>query len=128
MAGDLQTQSDAGIRVPSSAVRVAIEVKEAAAELVKFGYAIRSLGLASWTLGVGFAAAAMGLRFLNEADMAAPEFISCFVFASLLVIFGIVIYVLESRGYVKLVSEIAEKDWAELGHGPSDGKAGGADT
>jgi hypothetical protein len=60
-------------------------------------------------LGVDFACLAMGLRFLNGKDMQAPEFISCFVLASLLVAFGIVLYVMESRGYIKRGSVIAPK-------------------
>jgi hypothetical protein len=128
VAGDIEVQPDRPEKLPSSAVRVAIEVKQAAAEFVEFGHSIRSLGLASWTLGVGFAAAAMGLRFLNGSDMATPEFISCFVFASLLVIFGIVVYIMESRGYVKLVTEIAGREWTGPGPGSVGGETGEEDN
>jgi hypothetical protein len=108
-------------------VLTAIEVRNAAGELVRFGHAIRSLGLGSWSIGVGFAAAAVGLRFLNGKDMAAPEFVSCIVFASLLVLSGIVLYILESRGYLKLVSEIAVRDKAAHGDPESaDGRGGKA--
>ncbi|HCU97673.1 MAG TPA: hypothetical protein DHU96_35185 [Actinobacteria bacterium] len=107
MAGEIEPRAEGGnLSIP---MRVAVEVRNAAAELMLFGHSVRSLGLASWTLGVGFAVTAVGLRFLNGTDMAAPEFVACFVFASLLVAFGIVVYILESRGYLKLVSEIAVK-------------------
>ncbi len=125
MAGDQAQKPADGEQLRSSVVRVAVEVKEAAAELAEFGYAIRSLGLASWTFGVGFAATAIGLRFVDKSDMEAPEFVSCFIFASLLVIFGILVYILESRGYVRLVSEIAEKEWPDLNLQLGDSKANG---
>ena len=123
MAGDPQLTPEAAKQPegpkqkqkPSSAVRVAVEVRKAASELAEFGLAIRSLGLASWTFGVAFAGAAIGLRFLNGVDMGTPEFMACFVFAGLLVVFGVGVYYLESRGYVRLVSDLAEKkDWTAL--------------
>jgi hypothetical protein len=109
----------------STPVRMAVEARNAAAQLVKFGHGVRSLGLASWSLGISFAAAAMALRFLNEADMEAPEFVSCFVFASLLVLFGIVVYILESRGHIKLVSEIAVKQFDQEQEGGEGASANG---
>jgi hypothetical protein len=97
-------------------VRVALAFKTAVDELVRLARSSRSLGLASWGAGIVFAGVAVGLRFVTAADMEAPEFISCFVFAALLVVFGIVVYIMESRGYVKLVSEIAVKRPGEPAH------------
>jgi hypothetical protein len=94
---------------PTDIVRVALAFKKAVDELVRLAHASRSLGLVSWSTGVVFAGTAVGLRFVRAKDMAAPEFVSCIVFASLLVLFGIAVYILESRGYVKLVSQIAVK-------------------
>jgi hypothetical protein len=111
---------------PSSAVRAAIEVKTAAVQLVKFAAVIKSLGLASWSLGISFAGAAVGLRFLNGKDMAAPEFMACFAFGGVLVIFGFVIYFLESQGYVKLISEIADAALDDLGLRSDNSEAGAA--
>jgi hypothetical protein len=110
-------------------VRLAVEVRNAAAVLVRFSRAVKSLGFASWSLGVGFAGLALGLRFVNGADMAAPEFVACFVFASLLVVFGTVVYIMEARGYISLVADIAGKDlselnWQELAGLDADGKGG----
>lgn len=118
MTGELESRND-GLekRRPSSAVRAVLEVKTAALQLVKFANVIKSLGLASWSLGISFAGAAVGLRFLNGKDMAAPEFMACFVFGGVLVVFGFVVYFLESQGYVKLISDIADAALDELGQG-----------
>jgi hypothetical protein len=123
--GELETRPD-GLkkRQPSSAVRAAIEVKQAAAQLVKFARIVQSIGLASWSLGIAFAGAAVGLRFLNGKDMAPPEFMACFVFAGLLVASGFIAYFLESQGYIKLISEIGDAAWEELGLGSDDHEAG----
>jgi hypothetical protein len=127
VAGEIEPKND-GLpkRRPSSAVRAAVEIKTAAVQLVKFANVIKSLGLASWSLGISFAGAAIGLRFLNGKDMAAPEFMACFVFGGVLVVFGFVIYFLESQGYVKLISEIADAALDELGLGSDNGEAGAA--
>jgi hypothetical protein len=84
--------------------------RKAGEEVVRFAKATRSLGLASWGIGITFAAAAVGLRFWSAAEMTASEFISCIVFASLLVAGGYCMYVLESRGYVRLVGELMVRD------------------
>ena len=91
-------------REVSYTVVTALAFRNATDELVRFAYAARSLGLASWGFGIVFAGVAVGLRFCVASDMAAPEFVACMVFASLLVVGGYCLYVLESRGYVKLVS------------------------
>jgi len=96
-------------REVSYTVVTALAFRNATDELVRFAYAARSLGLASWGFGIVFAGVAVGLRFCVASDMAAPEFVACMVFASLLVVGGYCLYVLESRGYVKLVSEFAVK-------------------
>lgn len=93
----------------SYTVVTALAFRNAADELLRFAHAARSLGLASWGFGIVFAGVAVGLRFWIATDMAGPEFVSCIVFASLLVLGGYCLYVLESRGYVKLVSEFAVK-------------------
>jgi hypothetical protein len=92
--------------------------RNAVDELLRFAYAARSLGLASWGFGIVFAGAAVGLRFWKATDLAEPEFVSCIVFASLLVLGGYCLYVLESRGYVKLVSEFAVKKPDAVGDRP----------
>lgn len=106
---------------PADIIRVALAFKKAVDELVRLAHASRSLGLISWSTGVVFAGTAVGLRFVQSTDMATPEFVSCFVFASLLVLFGIVVYVLESRGYVKLVSQIALKKLDGVGDRQTEG-------
>jgi hypothetical protein len=106
VAGDAGDPPGDDEQRPDSPVLVALEVKSAALELIKFTRLISSLGLASWAVGVGFAGTAVGLRFVDRADMAAPEFVSCFVLASILVAFGSFVYVLEARGYIRLASEI----------------------
>jgi hypothetical protein len=112
---------------PDDIIRIALAFKKAVDELVRLAHASRSLGLLSWSTGVVFAGTAVGLRFVKATDMAAPEFVSCFVFASLLVLFGIVVYVLESRGWVKLVSQIAVKKLDRVGdrqiEGGDDGES-----
>ena len=125
MTTEVEQRKEAEAPVSSSEA-VAIEVKNAAAVLVDYGRVIKSLGLASWSLGIAFAGCAVGLRFLDAGDMEAPEFIACFVFAALLVAFGIVIYVLESQGYVKMITEIAPAHWPGLPAAPGDEAAGGA--
>ena len=107
--GGAQPPSEAKKPEPDDSVWAALGFRNAGEEVVRFAKATRSLGLASWGFGITFAAAAVGLRFWSAADMTASEFISCVVFASLLVVGGYCLYVLESRGYVKLVSEIAVK-------------------
>ena len=116
VAGELETRSPDGLEKPrpSSAVRAAIEVKQAALQLVKYANVVQSIGLASWSLGIAFAGAAVGLRFLNGKDMAAPEFMACFVFAGVLVLSGFICYFLESQGYIKVISEIGDAALKEL--------------
>lgn len=91
----------------SHTVVTVLAFRNAVDELLRFAHAARSLGLASWGFGIAFAGVAVGLRFWRTTDMAEPEFVSCIVFASLLVLAGYCLYVLESRGYVRLVSEFA---------------------
>jgi hypothetical protein len=116
----------------SYTVVTALAFRNATDELVRFAYAARSLGLASWGFGIVFAGVAVGLRFCVASDMAAPEFVACMVFASLLVLGGYCLYVLESRGYVKLVSEFAVKQpdagdaAAGLPEATADGVAAGS--
>jgi hypothetical protein len=126
VAGEVETRSPDGLEKsrPSSAVRAAIEVKQAAAQLVKFASIVQSIGLASWSLGIAFAGAAVGLRFLNGKDMAAPEFMACFVFAGVLVLSGFICYYLESQGYVRLISEIGDAAAKELGLGSDNHEVG----
>jgi hypothetical protein len=97
----------------NDSIRVMLVFQKCADELVAFAHSTRSLGLASWVFGIAFAGTAVGLRFWSAADMTASEFISCVVFASLLVLGGYFLYVMESRGYVKLVSEIAVRNVIE---------------
>jgi hypothetical protein len=93
----------------SHIVLTALAFKKAVDELVRFAHAAKSLGLASWGSGIVFAGVAVGLHFWKVTDMAEPEFVSCMVFSSVLVLGGFCLYILESRGYVKLVSEFAVK-------------------
>ena len=90
-------------------VLTALAFRNATDELLRFAHAARSLGLASWGFGIVFAGVAIGMRFWIPSDMAEPEFVSCFIFASVLVLGGYCLYVMESRGYIKLVSEFAVK-------------------
>lgn len=105
--GNEPAQVRGAAREVSYTVVTALAFRNATDELVRFAYAARSLGLASWGFGIVFAGVAVGLRFCVASDMAEPEFVACMGFASLLVVGGYCLYVLESRGYVKLVSEFA---------------------
>jgi hypothetical protein len=78
-----------------SAVRAAIETRNAADQLLNFGLAIRSWGVWALVLGMGFACVALGLRFENPGDMQAPEFISCLAFSSIVAVVGAVVYLFE---------------------------------
>ena len=108
----------------SHTVVTTLAFRNAVDELVRFAHAARSLGLASWAFGIVFAAVAVGLRFWKATDMAEPEFVSCIVFATLLVLGGSCLYVLESRGYVKLVSEFAVKKPDAIADTPATASAG----
>jgi hypothetical protein len=105
-------------------VVTALAFRNAVDELVRFAYAARSLGLASWGFGIVFAGVAVVLRFWKATDMGEPEFVSCIVFATMLVLGGYCLYVLESRGYVKLVSEFAVKEPGAIADTPADRSAG----
>jgi len=108
----------------SLTVVTALAFRNAVDELLRFAHAARSLGLASWGFGIVFAGVAVGLRFWKVTDMAEPEFVSCIVFATLLVLGGYCLYVLESRGYVKLVSEFAVKKPDAIANTPAPASAG----
>jgi hypothetical protein len=110
---------------PDDSVWAILGFRNAGDQVARFAKSTRSLGLASWCFGISFAAAAVGLRFWSAADMTASEFVSTIVFAALLVVGGYCMYVLESRGYVRLVSEIVTR---AKGNGQAHGElpAGGS--
>ena len=95
---------------PSSAVRAAVEVRNAADEMFRFGWAINeNWPVWSWATGIAFAVTALGLRFSDQKEMAAPEFIAMLAFGAVLVLVGAFSYVFEiwirSTGLVRMFSE-----------------------
>lgn len=110
-------------------IRGLLDFRKAVVELLDFARNVGSLGLLSWSFGIVFAGTAVGLRFVNGQDIGAPEFVSCLVFASILVLGGFLLFFLESQGRIKLVAENAVRQLAapapdQHGAPGSDGHGG----